>query len=517
MGFILGLCLCCSCLLGFCCLKSGFLFLLSFLGFHGSKALLDLLKLVGSMNEILDRAGRALNNAHAALLALFVVNDSEVVFDVDRVEFTGSLAHAAADAGDGAILAGIRTLLGVVAADKDFCLIVGNDLDQAVGAGLDAGAAACALVAVYDSDALDDMDGIKFAGSFAVAQSQTSVGAGFGAAEELLGSLTGRDICIFIQFLGIVGSAVAHDIGNFLFHAVRTLAQDRGKFLGTGRAADRTLGAGDAVGIFDKCMRIVIASCVTAAAAVGAGQLCTHEDESLVFLNMENSGGESKSDRSNQADNKNECDRNNDLAHQLPPFLREHSAESHKAQGHDSRCQQDDRNALEGLGNAALVNELAADARHDDHGEKETEAGAEGVEEGLGIVVTAVDVADADTEDGAVGCDQGKENTERLIEANHVFLHEHLDQLNECSDNENENDRLEVADALAVKELLDRPCNSCCQYHNEGNSDTHTSCTVHILGDTQEGADAQELRQRVVIDEDHADNDDHIFSHKLCP
>ena len=92
------------------------------------------------MDEILDRAGRALYYAHAALLALFVVNDSEVVFDMDGVKFTGSLAHAAADAGDVATLAGICALLGVVAADKDFCLIVGNDLNQAVGAGLDAGA-----------------------------------------------------------------------------------------------------------------------------------------------------------------------------------------------------------------------------------------------------------------------------------------------------------------------------------------------------------------------------------------
>ena len=188
MGFILGLCLCCSCLLGFCCLKSGFLFLLSFLGFHSSKALLDLLKLLGCVDEILDRAGRALYYAHAALLALFVVDDSEVVFDMDGVKFTGSLTHAAADAGDVASLAGICALLGVVAADKDFCLIVGNDLDQAVGAGLDAGAAAGALVTVYHSDTLDDVNSVKFAGGFAVAQSQTSVGAGLAAAEKLLGS-----------------------------------------------------------------------------------------------------------------------------------------------------------------------------------------------------------------------------------------------------------------------------------------------------------------------------------------
>ena len=281
------LCFCRSCLFGFCCLKSSFLFLLSFLGFHRRKAGLDLLKLLRRMEDILDRAGGALYNAHAALLALFVIDGGKVVFDVDRVEFTGSLAHAAADAGDGAVLAGIRALLGVVAADDDLGLIVRDDLDQVVGAGLDTSAAACALVAVYDSDALDDMDGIKFAGSFAVAKSQTSVGAGLAAAEELLGSLTGRDIRIFIEFLCIVGRAVAHDIGNFLLHAVRALAQDCGKLLGAGRAADCTLGAGNTVGIFDKCMRIVITARVSAAAAVGARELRTQSDVFLIFLDVE--------------------------------------------------------------------------------------------------------------------------------------------------------------------------------------------------------------------------------------
>ena len=206
-----GLCLCRSCLFGFGRLKSSLLFLLSFLGFHCRQAGLDLLKLLGRMEDILDRAGRALDNAHTALLALVVVDGGKVVFDVDRVEFAGSLAHAAADAGDITAFTGIRALLGVVAADNDLGLIVGNDLDQAVGAGLDAGAAAGALVAVYDSDALDDMDGIKFAGSFAVAQSQTSVGAGLAAAEELLGSLTGALLPrIAASFSAQAGPPTAH-------------------------------------------------------------------------------------------------------------------------------------------------------------------------------------------------------------------------------------------------------------------------------------------------------------------
>ena len=313
-GFYSSLC-CCS-LLGFCGFKSGFLFLLGFLGFHSRQAGLDLVKLLRRMEEILDSAGRALDDAHTALLALFVVDGSEVVLDVDGVEFACSLAHATADAGDRAVLAGVGTLLSVVAADNDLGLVLGNDLDQAVGAGLDAGAAACALVAVDDSNTLDDVDRIEFAGSFAVAQSQTSVGAGLAAAEELLGSLTGRDIRIFIQFLCIIGRAVAHDVCNFFLHAVCALAQDSGKFFRTGRAADCTLGAGNAIGIFHECVRIVITACVTAAAAVCAGELRTHQDEFLIFLYVEYLGGIRKDDRSDQANRKYEYDRSNDLAHQ---------------------------------------------------------------------------------------------------------------------------------------------------------------------------------------------------------
>ena len=89
-----------------------------------------------------------------------------------------------------------------------------------------------------------------------------------------------------------------------------------GKFFRTGRAADCTLGAGNAVGIFHECVRIVITACVTAAAAVCAGELRTHQDEFLIFLYVEYLGGIRKDDRSDQANCKYEYDRSNDLAHQ---------------------------------------------------------------------------------------------------------------------------------------------------------------------------------------------------------
>ena len=159
---------------------------------------------------------------------------------------------------------------------------------------------------------------------------------------------------------------------------------------------------------------------------------------------------------------------------------------------------------------------LRAMTCHEDHGKEEAEPGAKCVEQGLKIVVTAVDVADADTEHSTVCCDQGKENTQGFIQADHVFLHEHLDQLHEGSDDQDEDDGLQISDALAVQELLNRPCNSSCQNHDEGNGNAHARSALTVLGNTKEGADAQELRKGVVVDEDHADNDDHILSHELC-
>ena len=107
------------------------------------------------MEHVLDRACRALHYAHTAFFALFMIDDTEIVLNLDSSEFTGLRAQSAADAGSGAVFARLSALLGVVAADEDLGFVVGNDLDQTVGAGLDAGAAAGALVAVDDSYALD--------------------------------------------------------------------------------------------------------------------------------------------------------------------------------------------------------------------------------------------------------------------------------------------------------------------------------------------------------------------------
>jgi hypothetical protein len=61
---------------------------------------------------------------------------------------------------------------------------------------------------------------------------------------------------------------------------------------------------------------IVITACIAAAAAVGAGELSTHEDEFGIFLNIEDLGSIRKDDGSDQSYDDNQYDRNNDSVHQ---------------------------------------------------------------------------------------------------------------------------------------------------------------------------------------------------------
>ena len=50
------------------------------------------------MEHILDRACRAFHYAHTAFLALFMIDNTEIVLDRNSAEFTGSGAKAAAAA-----------------------------------------------------------------------------------------------------------------------------------------------------------------------------------------------------------------------------------------------------------------------------------------------------------------------------------------------------------------------------------------------------------------------------------
>ena len=276
------------------CLRSRFLFslslqgclfaLLSFLGFLHLKTLLDLLLLLCRVKDILNCAGRALGSAQAALDALLGIDNTEVIVDRDRAFRADSCALSASDAGCSTCFSGVRAFLLVVAADLDFSGLR-DDLDQLLRARLCAGTAACAVVTSYNCYAVNDADRVKFTGLYAVAQTDTSVRALFAAAEQLLGSLTGIDIFIFIELCSVVRCAVAHYKRDLFLHTSGILSQKGGELGSYCGTADRTLGAGSFPFAFCHGVCIIVTSCISASAAVRSGELCAKIEEKLVFLN----------------------------------------------------------------------------------------------------------------------------------------------------------------------------------------------------------------------------------------
>ena len=169
------------------------------LAFRGLRSDLDDGLLAGARNDRDDLA-RAGLGAHAAVLALLGIELCKVVHDVDRVELTGLFAHLAADAAD---FAGLRDELAHIlagAVDGDAAGLR-QDVDDLLRAGVRAGAASDALVAVYLRYAVFHMDGVEFAGLDAVAQTDAAELAGAGAAEEVLDGGAGLVKLSFIRYL----------------------------------------------------------------------------------------------------------------------------------------------------------------------------------------------------------------------------------------------------------------------------------------------------------------------------
>ena len=143
------------------------------------------------------------------------------------------------------------------------------------------------VIATNDSYAVNDTDRVKLTCCYTVAQADATVRALLAAAEKLLGSLTGSDIFILIKLGGIVCRAVAHNKRHFFLHVSGILAEQGSELFGNSRTTDRAFRAGG-VTTLSHCMRIVVTSCVSAAAAVGAGKLCAKIKEELILLYCKN-------------------------------------------------------------------------------------------------------------------------------------------------------------------------------------------------------------------------------------
>ena len=81
-----------------------------------------------------------------------------------------------------------------------------------------------------------------------------------------------------------------------------------------------------------------------------------------------------------------------------------------------------------------------------------------------------------------------------LLQDNLHHLHQRCDDKDECQ-------RLQVLQAKGIEHIhLDEPGDDSSQSHHKRHSRTHTQRGVHFLGNTKEGADAQELRKDDIVD-----------------
>ena len=217
---------------------------------------------------------RADIRAVAALYALEGIDNGEVIDDLDGVSRAFALALHAADAAEVAHLHNLCALI-MVAAGRHDLLALGNELDDALGAGVGTCAAANTAGTVDLCNAIDDMYRVELAGSGAVAETDAGESAGLVAlAAEQHGSAAIDGAGVVEAHLGVSGNAGAgHESDHFLNIGAGD-AHDLGYLCRSLCAAGNALigrcfASGDSGGI-------AVTAGVSAAAAVCAGQTCTN-------------------------------------------------------------------------------------------------------------------------------------------------------------------------------------------------------------------------------------------------
>lgn len=208
--------------------------------------------------------------AESAVYALFGVDDGDVALHGDCALGAGFYAHLTSDAATGADFADELARHGIAAGNMNHFLF-GYHGDDATGTGFSAGATADAFIPVDFGDAVNHVDGIEFAGLNACAESEAAVSAGRRpfAGNNRGGLAVGNSQVNTVFFSVVIGSATT-DEGNLRFTFICGEAHYFSDTVGDRGASDDAFI--DGTFSFDAGFCIVVASGVTTAAAVSAGQ-----------------------------------------------------------------------------------------------------------------------------------------------------------------------------------------------------------------------------------------------------
>ena len=196
------------------------------------------------------------------------------------------------------------------------------------------------------------------------------------------------------------------------------------------------------------------------------------------------------------------------------PLHLHHTAEAHEGHSEDAGGDKGDGNALH-RGGELGARKLLADPSEDHEGEREANRDGDGVDDTLQERVFLLDDEDGDPEDAAVRRDEREEDAEGLVECRGHLLQDNLDHLHESGDDEDEGDGLHIDHVEGLEdELLQEEGAHRRECQDEGHGSTHTEGGIDLLRDTEEGADAEELREDDIVDEDRRNEEEEIVSHK---
>ena len=265
----------------------------------------------------MNSAGRALEVALAASLALCIIDIAKVILYGDGAELADLHALAASDAGRLAGLSGDSALVFVHTADINPAGVLRGragvaQFNYTLGAGLDAGAAGSTLAFVHDGQAAFRIEaqGAELAGSHAVAATQAAIRAEGVAAIEGSLHLEGRSSVVVIDS-GAVSAASVAAHHSHLGSLCRDLIPKDGSHLGHRViASDRTEIVVE-IGSLDSSLGKSAATRKSAAAAVGTRHHFLHLIDSRVLLHAELSRHPEKhqgEQNSKQSQNRNSPD-----------------------------------------------------------------------------------------------------------------------------------------------------------------------------------------------------------------
>lgn len=252
-----------------------------------------------SVGVKLNALGWAALNAVAAANAFLLVNLGKEVLDMNGIMRAGLLAFHTANAADLAGLAGLAALIMVAAEYHSFLMVQWDEIDNTFRAGLNADFAGTAGFWIDFGNAVGiDVNGVVRAGSFAVAKTETSVGAGFTTGIELRCSFAAQVSMVFHGSTTLFFAAFAHNHCSLRFQRTSGNAENLCNFRRSVCAAWGTEGGVSAFALGEGGS-VAGTSGVSAGTAVGAGEYLFNFDSGLIdrYSHDDRRNGENDSEK----------------------------------------------------------------------------------------------------------------------------------------------------------------------------------------------------------------------------